>query len=229
MLDLAKVRHAYFNPPPDDPERALTREELFARYERRRVEGLPPSRRGPAPGRLGRTRLADRRPRQTPNRVRRPARTRRTTSAPPALLVRLSAGRGPPRRHPAAPKRRTTSLPRSPPTTWRACRSGQAARRWRAPFARPNGRGREWSQLWHNLRLHSHLGSQTASFPGRPLRLRSRPRHASLRYVPGRGRLLDQPVRRASRGAGGSPRPDRTARSTDLPLGRTNSRSYLHI
>ena len=39
MLDLAKVRHAYFHPPPDDPERALTREELFARYERRRVEG----------------------------------------------------------------------------------------------------------------------------------------------------------------------------------------------
>ncbi|MDE0179643.1 MAG: hypothetical protein OXP36_13745 [Gammaproteobacteria bacterium] len=38
MLDLAKVRHAYFHPPPDDPERALTREELFARYERRRVE-----------------------------------------------------------------------------------------------------------------------------------------------------------------------------------------------
>ena len=39
MLDLAKVRHAYLNPPPDDPERVLTREELYARYERRRVEG----------------------------------------------------------------------------------------------------------------------------------------------------------------------------------------------
>ena len=39
MLDLAKVRHAYFHPAPDEPERALTREELYARYERRRVEG----------------------------------------------------------------------------------------------------------------------------------------------------------------------------------------------
>ena len=38
MLDLKKVRDAYFNPPPDDPERAPTREELYARYERRRVE-----------------------------------------------------------------------------------------------------------------------------------------------------------------------------------------------
>ena len=39
MLDLAKVRRAYFDPPADDPGRALTREELYARYERRRVEG----------------------------------------------------------------------------------------------------------------------------------------------------------------------------------------------
>ena len=39
MLDLAKVRHAYLHPPPDDPGRVLTREELYARYERRRVEG----------------------------------------------------------------------------------------------------------------------------------------------------------------------------------------------
>ena len=39
MLDLAKVRHAYLHPPPDDPKRVLTREELYARYERRRVEG----------------------------------------------------------------------------------------------------------------------------------------------------------------------------------------------
>ncbi len=51
MLDLAKVRHAYFNPPPDDPERALTREELHARYERRRVEGC--LRRGGDPRREG--------------------------------------------------------------------------------------------------------------------------------------------------------------------------------
>ena len=39
MLDLAKVRHAYFHPGPDEPERALTREELYARYALRRVEG----------------------------------------------------------------------------------------------------------------------------------------------------------------------------------------------
>ena len=38
MLDLAQVRHAYFHPPPDDPGRPLTREELHARYERQRVE-----------------------------------------------------------------------------------------------------------------------------------------------------------------------------------------------
>ena len=38
MLDLEKVRAAYFNPPPDDPEKVPTREELYARYERRRVE-----------------------------------------------------------------------------------------------------------------------------------------------------------------------------------------------
>ena len=39
MLDLTKVRHAYFHPPPDDLDRVLTREELYARYERRQVEG----------------------------------------------------------------------------------------------------------------------------------------------------------------------------------------------
>ena len=38
MLDLAKVRHAFFNPAPEDPERILTREELYTRYELRRVE-----------------------------------------------------------------------------------------------------------------------------------------------------------------------------------------------
>ena len=51
MLDLGKVRHAYFHPPPDDPERVLTREELYARYERRRVEGC--LRRGGDPHREG--------------------------------------------------------------------------------------------------------------------------------------------------------------------------------
>ena len=38
MLDLAKLREAYFNPPPEDPERLPTREELWARAERRAVE-----------------------------------------------------------------------------------------------------------------------------------------------------------------------------------------------
>ena len=51
MLDLARVRHAYRHPPPDDPERVLTREELYARYERRRVEGC--LRRGGDPRREG--------------------------------------------------------------------------------------------------------------------------------------------------------------------------------
>lgn len=51
MLDLAKVRHAYRHPPPDDPKRALTREELYARYERRRVDGC--LRRGGDPRREG--------------------------------------------------------------------------------------------------------------------------------------------------------------------------------
>ena len=51
MLDLAKVRNAYFDPPPDDLGRALTREELYARYERRRVEGC--LRRGGDPRREG--------------------------------------------------------------------------------------------------------------------------------------------------------------------------------
>ena len=39
MLDLAKLRAAYFEPPPEDPERLPTREELWARAERRAVEG----------------------------------------------------------------------------------------------------------------------------------------------------------------------------------------------
>ena len=38
MLDLEKVRAAYFNPPPDDPERVPTRQELYACYERRLVK-----------------------------------------------------------------------------------------------------------------------------------------------------------------------------------------------
>lgn len=38
MLDLAKVRRLYFNPLPDDPERLPSREELWARAERRAVE-----------------------------------------------------------------------------------------------------------------------------------------------------------------------------------------------
>lgn len=38
MLDYDEVRRCYFDPPPDDPERIPSREELYARYERRRVE-----------------------------------------------------------------------------------------------------------------------------------------------------------------------------------------------
>ena len=38
MLDLEKVRHAYHHPPPDNPGRPLSREELHARYERLQVE-----------------------------------------------------------------------------------------------------------------------------------------------------------------------------------------------
>ncbi len=37
MLDIARLRHAYFNPPPADPGRLLTREEHIARHERRVV------------------------------------------------------------------------------------------------------------------------------------------------------------------------------------------------
>lgn len=38
MLDIPKVRRLYFNPPRDDPERVPSREELYAREERRQVE-----------------------------------------------------------------------------------------------------------------------------------------------------------------------------------------------
>jgi len=38
MLDFAKVRAYYFDPPPEDPERIPAREELYARYERERFE-----------------------------------------------------------------------------------------------------------------------------------------------------------------------------------------------
>lgn len=38
MLDIAKVRHFYFHPPADDPERVPSREELYADRERRDVE-----------------------------------------------------------------------------------------------------------------------------------------------------------------------------------------------
>ena len=38
MLDLEKVRQAYYHPPPDDPERMPTREEIHAARERLRVE-----------------------------------------------------------------------------------------------------------------------------------------------------------------------------------------------
>ena len=38
MVDGAKVREFYFNPPPDDPSRIPGRAELWARYERQRVE-----------------------------------------------------------------------------------------------------------------------------------------------------------------------------------------------
>lgn len=38
MLDVAQIRHFYFNPPPADPERIPSREELYARAERRAVE-----------------------------------------------------------------------------------------------------------------------------------------------------------------------------------------------
>ena len=39
MLDFDQVRAFYLDPPPANPERAPTREELTARYERDRVEG----------------------------------------------------------------------------------------------------------------------------------------------------------------------------------------------
>ena len=38
MLDFDQVRAFYFDPPPADPERTPTREELTARFERDRVE-----------------------------------------------------------------------------------------------------------------------------------------------------------------------------------------------
>ena len=38
MLDLGMVRALYFDPPPHDPERIPSREELYARYERDRFE-----------------------------------------------------------------------------------------------------------------------------------------------------------------------------------------------
>ena len=38
MLDIAKIRHFYFHPPADDPDRLPSREELYARMERRDVE-----------------------------------------------------------------------------------------------------------------------------------------------------------------------------------------------
>lgn len=38
MLDLGLVRALYFDPPPHDPERIPSREELYARYERDRFE-----------------------------------------------------------------------------------------------------------------------------------------------------------------------------------------------
>lgn len=37
MLDIAKVRRLYFNPPPDDSGRDPTREVLWARAEPRAV------------------------------------------------------------------------------------------------------------------------------------------------------------------------------------------------
>ena len=38
MLDVAKIRHFYFHPPPDDPEHESTPEELWAAAERQAVE-----------------------------------------------------------------------------------------------------------------------------------------------------------------------------------------------
>ena len=38
MLDLKKIRRLYFDPPPPDPDRLPSREELYAREERRAVE-----------------------------------------------------------------------------------------------------------------------------------------------------------------------------------------------
>ncbi len=38
MLDLAEVRRLYFNPPPDDPDRVPSREELYAQAERRQFD-----------------------------------------------------------------------------------------------------------------------------------------------------------------------------------------------
>ncbi|MDE3262637.1 MAG: hypothetical protein OYL41_11715 [Acidobacteriota bacterium] len=38
MLDVVKIRHFYFHPPPDDPEHESTPEELWASAERQEVE-----------------------------------------------------------------------------------------------------------------------------------------------------------------------------------------------
>lgn len=38
MLDFAKVRAFYFDPPADDPARIPSREEIYARFERERFE-----------------------------------------------------------------------------------------------------------------------------------------------------------------------------------------------
>ena len=51
MIDYDLVRAYYFDPPPRDPERVPSDEELIARYERRRVEDC--IRRGGASSRQG--------------------------------------------------------------------------------------------------------------------------------------------------------------------------------
>ena len=166
--------------------------------------GVSASRRGPEAGRPRRTRLLDRRCGQTAHRVRGQARARRASSAASARVVRLSPS---PVRLSAA--RRSRGGARLLCRARRRSPGGHAGAAQRCAvgphlwFGRTQGT-RVVAGLAH-LRVHPHLGSQAASFPRRTLRLRSRQSHSPLRYLPRRGRHLDQSVRGSSQPAAGPP------------------------
>lgn len=173
MLDFAKVRAFYFDPPADDPARIPSREELYARFERERFEhclvrGGDPEAEGLGPhgsligGANKPLTFSTAFPSFAPS------------SVPCLSHGSTTPGATPESFHRPAPRRRTPSSPRSPARTSPECPTDLPAAFFAATFGLPN------SPAGHGPRSGTSLPASIPStctdcFPAAPSHSTRRP------------------------------------------------------